>query len=78
MLSMKLWQNLGLKLFLTRPVRVIRLIGKNTVEQIILNRAEEKLKLTDKVIESGEFSAAGTSVSKPAFVKNSKQVRLGG
>ncbi|PVD33729.1 hypothetical protein C0Q70_04989 [Pomacea canaliculata] len=58
-----------------RPVRVIRLIGKNTVEQIILNRAEEKLKLTDKVIESGEFSAAGMSVSKPAFVKNSKQLQ---
>ncbi|XP_022305018.2 chromodomain-helicase-DNA-binding protein 1-like isoform X2 [Crassostrea virginica] len=40
----------------TRPVKVIRLVGRNTVEEIILKRAEEKLKLTEKVIEEGEFS----------------------
>lgn len=40
----------------TRPVKVIRLIGRNTVEEIILKRAEDKLKLTEKVIEEGEFS----------------------
>lgn len=37
-------------------MRVIRLIGRNTVEEIILKRAEDKLKLTEKVIEEGEFS----------------------
>ncbi|XP_076113824.1 chromodomain-helicase-DNA-binding protein 1-like isoform X3 [Mytilus galloprovincialis] len=40
----------------TRPVKIVRLIGKNTVEEIILKRAEDKLKLTEKVIEEGEFS----------------------
>ena len=37
-------------------MKVIRLVGKNTVEEIILKRAEEKLKLTEKVIEEGQFS----------------------
>ncbi|KAH3882424.1 hypothetical protein DPMN_006363 [Dreissena polymorpha] len=40
----------------TRPVKIIRLVSKNTVEEIILNRAEEKLKLTSTVIKEGEFS----------------------
>ncbi|GFR78435.1 chromodomain-helicase-DNA-binding protein 1-like [Elysia marginata] len=44
-----------------RPVKIIRLIGRNTVEEIILRRAEEKLKLTEKVIESGQFSTPSTS-----------------
>ena len=39
-----------------RPVKIVRLVGRNTVEEIILKRAEEKLKLTEKVIEEGEFS----------------------
>jgi len=40
----------------TRPVKVIRLVSKNTVEEIILKRAEDKLKLTQMVIEGGQFS----------------------
>lgn len=32
------------------------MIGKNTVEEIILKRAEEKLQLTNTVIKEGEFS----------------------
>lgn len=39
-----------------RPVKIIRLISKNTVEEIILKRAEDKLKLTNTVIKEGEFS----------------------
>ncbi|KAH9518690.1 Chromodomain-helicase-DNA-binding protein 1-like [Bulinus truncatus] len=39
-----------------RPVKIIRLIGRNTVEEIIMSRAEAKLKLTEKVIENGKFS----------------------
>ena len=39
-----------------RPVKIVRLVGRNTVEEIILKRAKEKLKLTEKVIEEGEFS----------------------
>ena len=37
-------------LCISRPVKIIRLIGKNTIEEIILKRAEDKLKLTSTVI----------------------------
>ncbi|XP_047141905.1 chromodomain-helicase-DNA-binding protein 1-like isoform X1 [Hydra vulgaris] len=40
-----------------RPVKIIRLLSKNTVEEIILKRAEKKLKLTNVVIEGGQFSS---------------------
>jgi SNF2 family DNA or RNA helicase len=58
----------------TRPVKVIRLIGRNTVEEIILKRAEDKLKLTDTVIEKGKFHTVDPSTSS-AIVKTSGQVR---
>lgn len=35
-----------------RPVRIIRLVGKNTVDEAILSRAEAKLKLTNRVLNS--------------------------
>jgi len=50
-------------ILLYRPVKVIRLIGSNTVEEIILKRAEEKLKLTEKVIEEGQFSLGASKTS---------------
>ncbi|XP_048241979.1 chromodomain-helicase-DNA-binding protein 1-like isoform X1 [Haliotis rufescens] len=56
----------------TRPVKVIRLIGRNSVEEIILARAEQKLKLTDKVIESGQFTAGGKHV---LFADNRQQLQ---
>ncbi|XP_030837594.1 chromodomain-helicase-DNA-binding protein 1-like isoform X1 [Strongylocentrotus purpuratus] len=46
----------------TRPVKIIRLIGRDSVEELILQRADEKLKLTNDVIEGGKFSL-GTSNS---------------
>ncbi|KAK2190804.1 hypothetical protein NP493_68g04006 [Ridgeia piscesae] len=49
----------------TRPVKVIRLLGRNTVEEIILKRAEAKLQLTSAVIEGGHFSLGA---SKDALV----------
>ncbi|XP_043928021.1 chromodomain-helicase-DNA-binding protein 1-like isoform X2 [Protopterus annectens] len=38
-----------------RPVKVIRLVGRDTVEEIIYRRAVSKLKLTNAVIEAGQF-----------------------
>lgn len=43
-------------LFDCRPVKVIRLLGRDTVEEIIYSRAVSKLRLTDTVIEEGRFS----------------------
>ncbi|KAK2144952.1 hypothetical protein LSH36_716g01015 [Paralvinella palmiformis] len=42
----------------TRAVRVIRLIGRSTAEEIVLKRALAKLALTHDVIEGGQFSTA--------------------
>ncbi|XP_051870509.1 chromodomain-helicase-DNA-binding protein 1-like [Pristis pectinata] len=39
-----------------RPVKIIRLIGRDTVEQLIYSRAMSKLKLTNTLIEGGQFS----------------------
>ena len=50
-------------------MKIIRLIGQNTVEEIILKRAEEKLKLTEKVIEEGQFSLG---LSKQAMITDEK------
>ncbi|XP_069744831.1 chromodomain-helicase-DNA-binding protein 1-like isoform X2 [Narcine bancroftii] len=39
-----------------RPVKIIRLIGRDTVEQLMYSRAMSKLKLTNTLIEGGQFS----------------------
>lgn len=41
-------------LCITRPVKVIRLVARSTVEEIVLKRADDKLKLTNSVIEGGK------------------------
>ena len=53
-----------------RPVKVIRLIAKETVEEIILKRSEAKLSLTQAVIEGGQFSGgvAADSTSQLADI----------
>eukprot|EP00731_Ephydatia_muelleri_P023270 Em0015g853a len=54
-----------------RPVKVIRLLGKNTVEKVILKRAYAKLELTATVIEGGQFShgtTGGIAVGQPLVV----------
>jgi hypothetical protein len=43
----------------TKPVLIIRLVTQHTVEDIILKRALQKLRMTDVVIESGQFSQRG-------------------
>nr|XP_020670757.1 chromodomain-helicase-DNA-binding protein 1-like isoform X2 [Pogona vitticeps] len=39
-----------------KPVKVIRLIGRDTVEELIHRRAASKLQLTNAVIEGGQFA----------------------
>lgn len=55
---------------------MIRLIGRNTVEEIILKRAEDKLKLTDEVIEKGEFDLVEPSTSRQSPTKDAGQVSI--
>ncbi|KAJ1119230.1 hypothetical protein NDU88_007416 [Pleurodeles waltl] len=44
-----------------KPVKIIRLLGRDTVEEIIYRRAVSKLKLTNTVIDGGQFSLKGKS-----------------
>lgn len=39
-----------------RPVKVVRLLARDTVEEIMYSRAASKLHLTNTVIEEGRFS----------------------
>ncbi|OON20498.1 protein, SNF2 family [Opisthorchis viverrini] len=50
----------------TKPVRVIRLVGRDTVEEAILSRADVKLKLTARVLGSGEMAVKGDEADIPS------------
>ncbi|XP_071807715.1 chromodomain-helicase-DNA-binding protein 1-like [Asterias amurensis] len=50
----------------TRPVKIIRLVGRDSVEEVILKRADAKLKLTNTVIEGGKFSLGGVGPAENA------------
>ncbi|PFX20700.1 Chromodomain-helicase-DNA-binding protein 1-like [Stylophora pistillata] len=50
----------------TRPVKVIRLVARSTVEEIVLKRADDKLKLTNTVIEGGKFSGNVSALNQIA------------
>ncbi|CAH8596700.1 unnamed protein product [Dicrocoelium dendriticum] len=51
----------------TKPVRVIRLVGRDTVEEAILSRADAKLKLTTRVLrtKSAPSNTDGLDQSEP-------------
>uniref|UniRef100_A0A667XVT5 Chromodomain-helicase-DNA-binding protein 1-like n=1 Tax=Myripristis murdjan TaxID=586833 RepID=A0A667XVT5_9TELE len=49
-----------------RPVKVIRLLGRDTVEEIVYSRAVSKLHLTNTVIEEGRFSLLDQAQSAAA------------
>uniref|UniRef100_A0A8C9FFC5 Chromodomain-helicase-DNA-binding protein 1-like n=1 Tax=Pavo cristatus TaxID=9049 RepID=A0A8C9FFC5_PAVCR len=44
------------RLQLFEPVKIIRLIGRDTVEEIIYRRAASKLRLTNAIVEGGQFA----------------------
>uniref|UniRef100_A0A8C2WID8 Chromodomain helicase DNA binding protein 1-like n=1 Tax=Cyclopterus lumpus TaxID=8103 RepID=A0A8C2WID8_CYCLU len=52
-----------------RPVKVIRLLARDTVEEIMFSRAASKLQLTDTVIEEGRFSLLDRAQSAAAGLK---------
>uniref|UniRef100_UPI00398E5C1D chromodomain-helicase-DNA-binding protein 1-like isoform X1 n=2 Tax=Pristiophorus japonicus TaxID=55135 RepID=UPI00398E5C1D len=50
-----------------KPVKIIRLIGRDTVEELIYSRAMSKLKLTNTLIEGGQFSMKEGDESSGTF-----------
>ncbi|KAH3683547.1 hypothetical protein WICPIJ_005474 [Wickerhamomyces pijperi] len=51
-------------------VRILRLITSDTVEEVILERALQKLDIDGKVIQAGKFDNKSTSEEQEAFLKN--------
>uniref|UniRef100_A0A8C2WC79 Chromodomain helicase DNA binding protein 1-like n=1 Tax=Cyclopterus lumpus TaxID=8103 RepID=A0A8C2WC79_CYCLU len=60
-----------------RPVKVIRLLARDTVEEIMFSRAASKLQLTDTVIEEGRFSLLDRAQSAAAGLKLSEILKFG-
>ncbi len=68
----------------TQPVKVIRLVAQHTVEELILKRAFLKLRLTQAVIDEGNFSLVFISlfIYLPSltflFIQEQELGKLGG
>ncbi|KAM4547924.1 chromodomain-helicase-DNA-binding protein 1-like isoform 2-T2 [Odontesthes bonariensis] len=60
-----------------RPVKVIRLLAKDTVEEIMYSRAVSKLQLTNTVIEEGRFSLLDQAQSAAAGLQLSEILKFG-
>ncbi|XP_061081834.1 chromodomain-helicase-DNA-binding protein 1-like [Conger conger] len=61
----------------TRAVKVIRLLGRDTVEEIVYRRAASKLRLTNTVIEEGRFSLLDQAQSAAAGLQLSEILKFG-
>ncbi|XP_035250471.1 chromodomain-helicase-DNA-binding protein 1-like isoform X1 [Anguilla anguilla] len=61
----------------TRAVKVIRLLGRDTVEEIVYRRAASKLRLTNTVIEEGRFSLLEQAQSAAAGLQLSEILKFG-
>jgi len=51
-----------------KEVRVLRLISSNTVEELVLQRAQQKLEIDGKVIQAGKFDDVTTSTEYEALL----------
>ncbi|KAM9848259.1 chromodomain-helicase-DNA-binding protein 1-like [Aulostomus maculatus] len=60
-----------------RPVKVIRLLARDTVEEIMYSRAVSKLHLTNTVIEEGRFSLLDEAQSAAAGLQLSEILKFG-
>uniref|UniRef100_A0A3Q4GVP4 Chromodomain helicase DNA binding protein 1-like n=1 Tax=Neolamprologus brichardi TaxID=32507 RepID=A0A3Q4GVP4_NEOBR len=60
-----------------RPVKVIRLLARDTVEEIMYSRAVSKLQLTNTVIEEGRFSLLDQAQSAAGGLQLSEILKFG-
>ncbi|KAM3619606.1 uncharacterized protein V6R79_010783 [Siganus canaliculatus] len=61
----------------SRPVKVVRLLARDTVEEIMYSRAVSKLRLTNTVIEEGRFSLLDQAQSAAAGLQLSEILKFG-
>ncbi|XP_014378456.1 chromodomain-helicase-DNA-binding protein 1-like isoform X2 [Alligator sinensis] len=60
-----------------KPVKIIRLIGRDTVEEIIYRRAVSKLRLTNAIIEGGQFALRALKSQTAADMQLSEILKFG-
>ncbi|XP_048207852.1 chromodomain-helicase-DNA-binding protein 1-like [Perognathus longimembris pacificus] len=60
-----------------KSVKVIRLIGRDTVEEIVYRKAASKLQLTNKVTEGGHLTLGTQKASAEADLKLSEILKFG-
>ncbi|XP_044308373.1 chromodomain-helicase-DNA-binding protein 1-like isoform X2 [Varanus komodoensis] len=60
-----------------KPVKIIRLIGRDTVEEIIYRRAASKLQLASTVIEGGHFSLGAQKSQEAAGIQLNEILKFG-
>ncbi|CAL8097038.1 unnamed protein product [Calicophoron daubneyi] len=61
----------------TKPVRIIRLVSRNTVEEAILARADKKLKLTARVLQSADTKVNLDDEDAPTTVELTNVLKFG-
>ncbi|XP_010155259.1 PREDICTED: chromodomain-helicase-DNA-binding protein 1-like [Eurypyga helias] len=60
-----------------KPVKIIRLIGRDTVEEIIYRRAASKLRLTNAIVEGGQFALGVPRPQEAAELQLSEILKFG-
>ncbi|XP_039315776.2 chromodomain-helicase-DNA-binding protein 1-like isoform X3 [Saimiri boliviensis] len=60
-----------------KSVKVIRLIGRDTVEEIVYRKAASKLQLTNTIIEGGHFTLGAQKPSADADLQLSEILKFG-
>nr|XP_009477860.1 PREDICTED: chromodomain-helicase-DNA-binding protein 1-like [Pelecanus crispus] len=60
-----------------KPVKIIRLIGRDTVEEIIYRRAASKLRLTNAIVEGGQFALGAPKTQGAAELQLSEILKFG-
>ncbi|KFQ28039.1 Chromodomain-helicase-DNA-binding protein 1-like, partial [Mesitornis unicolor] len=60
-----------------KPVKIIRLIGRDTVEEIIYRRAASKLRLTNAIVEGGQFALGAPKPQGAADLQLSEILKFG-
>ncbi|XP_039574063.1 chromodomain-helicase-DNA-binding protein 1-like isoform X2 [Passer montanus] len=60
-----------------KPVKIIRLIGRDTVEEIIYRRAASKLRLTNAIVEGGHFALGAPKPQGTAELQLSEILKFG-
>ncbi|KFP66618.1 Chromodomain-helicase-DNA-binding protein 1-like, partial [Cariama cristata] len=60
-----------------KPVKIIRLIGRDTIEEVIYRRAASKLRLTNAIVEGGQFALGTPKPQGAAELQLSEILKFG-